>query len=146
MGPSTANADPSYEDVCTGRTGHVEVYDFEFTGGSEVYEKLVRFFFQFHDPTTLNKQGNDTGTQYASVIYCSSKAQEEIALRVKEELQLILDCKGLSCFKGSAVTTDIRTRTVFYPAHAEHQKYLENNPQGYCNHRIRFDKWPKLPK
>ena len=132
--------------MCTGRTGHVEVYDLEFTGGEEAFEKLVRYFFQFHDPTTLNKQGNDSGTQYASVIYCSDESQVKIANNIKEELQLILDCRGLSCFKGLNVTTDIRKRTKFYPAHDAHQRYLEKNPNGYCNHKLRFEKWPKIPK
>lgn len=59
MGPTTAKANPSYREVCSGSTGHVEVYNFKFTGGNEAYEALTRFFFQFHDPTTLNSQGND---------------------------------------------------------------------------------------
>ena len=67
MGPQGSKADPSYQEVCSGNTGHVEVYDFQFSGGDEMFEQLVRFFFRFHDPTTLNAQQNDTGTQYASV-------------------------------------------------------------------------------
>jgi peptide-methionine (S)-S-oxide reductase len=61
--------------VCSGATGHVEVYELEYVGGDVAYEQLVRWFFQFHDPTTLNSQGNDQGEQYASVIYCYSDAQ-----------------------------------------------------------------------
>ena len=78
MGPLTSGANPSYRDVCSGTTGHVEVYDCEFEGGEEAYEKLVRFFYMFHDPTTLNKQGNDRGTQYASVIYCYDQKQVRV--------------------------------------------------------------------
>lgn len=143
MGPGTAKANPSYMEVCSGRTGHVEVFDFKFTPATpETFEKLCRFFFQFHDPTTMNRQGNDAGTQYASVIYCYSDAQVEIASKVKSELQALLDKGDLSCFEGSVVHTDIRKSTVFYPAHAEHQEYLANNPNGYCNHRMRFHAWP----
>jgi peptide-methionine (S)-S-oxide reductase len=75
MGPPSSGANPSYRDVCSGTTGHVEVYDCEFDGNEETYEQLVRHFFMFHDPTTLNKQGNDRGTQYASVLYCYDQKQ-----------------------------------------------------------------------
>ena len=67
MGPEGAKIDPTYKEVCSGETGHVEVYDFQYSGDDEMYKELVKFFFQFHDPTTLNSQGNDKGTQYASV-------------------------------------------------------------------------------
>jgi len=142
MGPAGAAANPSYRDVCSGRTGHVEVFEFNFTGGSETYEQLVRYFFQFHDPTTLNKQGNDKGTQYASVIYCYDQAQFDIATRVKSDLQRLLDARKLTCFSSATVSTDIRLSTKFYPAMDEHQDYLHENPNGYCNHRIRFNSWP----
>ncbi len=82
MGPPDAPTNPTYREVCSGATGHVEVYNFQFTGGAPYYEELVKFFFQFHDPTTLNRQGNDRGTQYASVIYCENAEQLEIANRV----------------------------------------------------------------
>jgi methionine-S-sulfoxide reductase len=71
MGPEGSKPNPSYKEVCSGSTGHVEVYDFQYSGDEEMYEQLVRFFFQFHDPTTLNAQQNDTGTQYASVRHVS---------------------------------------------------------------------------
>eukprot|EP01036_Dinobryon_divergens_P045028 gene45028-60117_t len=91
MGPKDAPDNPSYKDVCSGSTGHVEVYFVEFQGGAEMFEKLVRFFFRFHDPTTLNKQGNDKGSQYSSVIYCYDDEQMKIADKVKKELQLMVD-------------------------------------------------------
>lgn len=75
MGPTTSKANPSYREVCSGSTGHVEVYDVEFDGKEDTYEQLVRHFFSFHDPTTLNAQGNDRGTQYASVLYCYDDIQ-----------------------------------------------------------------------
>lgn len=144
MGPDSAPKDPTYKEVKGGYTSHVEVFEFEYTGGRAYYEALVRFFFQFHDPTTLKRQGNDIGTQYASVIYCYDQAQTEIATRVKAELQQLLDAGKITCFEGKTVTTDIRPATVFYTAHPEHQDYLTVNPDGYCNHRIRFPEWPSL--
>jgi peptide-methionine (S)-S-oxide reductase len=144
MGPADAKANPSYKEVCSGATGHVEVYDLEFSGGEEMFEKLVKFFFQFHDPTTFNKQGNDSGTQYASVIYCYDAKQMDIASRVKDELQQLLNDGKISenVFSGKRVTTSIRKANKFYPAHEEHQEYLTKNPNGYCNHRIRIKEWP----
>lgn len=144
MGPDEAPKDPTYAEVKGGYTKHVEVFDFAYSGGSAYYEALVRFFFQFHDPTTLKRQGNDVGTQYASVIYCYSQEQTDIATRVKAELQQLLDQGKITCFENKVVTTDIRKSTVFYPAHKEHQDYLTVNPDGYCNHRIRFPEWPSL--
>ena len=67
MGPKDAKKNPTYKEVCNGDTGHIEVYDFQYSGGEEMFERLVRFFFQFHDPTTLNAQQGDVGRQYASV-------------------------------------------------------------------------------
>lgn len=153
MGPASAPPNPSYKQVCSGSTGHVEVYQISFKTDDEGenFRNLVKFFFQFHDPTTLNRQGNDTGTQYASVIYTGSAKQTSIANDVKKELQENLDAKKIkfinssAAFKGDTVTTDIRESTKFYPAHAEHQEYLAKNPNGYCNHRIRFKSWPYRP-
>ena len=133
MGPKSAKKNPNYEEVCTGRTGHVEVYDCEFTGGGLYYEAIVRFFFQFHDPTTMDKQGNDAGTQYASVIYCYDEQQMRIATKVKAEIQALLDSHSLTCYQNSIVTTDIRmVESDFFPALDTHQDYLEKNP------RVRF--------
>lgn len=144
MGPSTAKANPSYPEVCSGSTGHVEVYNCKYTGGLETYEALTRFFFQFHDPTTLNSQGNDTGTQYASVIYAYNEDQFSTANKVIQDLQKALDGNKLhGAYQNKKVMTDVRMATTFYEAHAEHQEYLENNPGGYCNHRIRFKQWPQ---
>lgn len=144
MGPSSSPANPSYRQVCSGITGHVEVYDFEYTGGAETYRELVKFFFRFHDPTTFNAQGNDRGTQYASVIYTYSPDQAVIANEVISELQQLLDAGKVTAYNGKKVTTEVRTATVFYPAEEDHQEYLFKNPGGYCNHRIRFQEWPSL--
>lgn len=143
MGPTTAKANPTYREVCSGQTGHVEVYDCEFTGGDATYEKLVRHFYMFHDPTTLNRQGNDVGTQYASVIFCYDANQEAIAKRVTAELQALVNA-GKVKYSGRTVSTDIRTATKFYKAQQDHQAYLQNNPFGYCNHAYRFKAWPAV--
>ena len=143
MGPPTAKANPTYREVCTGSTGHVEVYDMEFNGGDETFEKLVRHFFMFHDPTTMDRQGNDRGSQYASVIFCYNDAQVSIAQKVKAELQKLVDA-GKVKYSEKKVVTDIRPATIFYAGPTDHQKYLENNPFGYCNHGYRFQKWPSL--
>lgn len=139
---------PSYRQVCSGRTGHVEVLNIELTKAAtadhEIFEEMIKFFFSFHDPTTLNRQGNDTGTQYGSVIFCSNESQKEIAESVKAELQLAIDQKKVKTYQKKTVETAIVDYTTFYAAHEEHQEYLMKNPLGYCNHRYRFRDWPKL--
>ena len=137
-----AKKNPSYREVCSGTTGHVEVLNVELSNPEEHYEELVKFFFMFHDPTTKNRQGNDVGTQYASVLFYSGDEQKEIAERVKRELQTAVDGGKVTSYQQSTVETDILPYTSFYPAHEEHQQYLMKNPSGYCNHRMRFDKWP----
>jgi len=148
MGPKNAPANPSYEDVCTGKTGHVEVYNCEFTGGELYYEAIIRYFFQFHDPTTLNRQGNDRGTQYASVIYAYDQKQFDIATRVKKEVQALLDAGELkNAYSSVRVSTDVRmVEAPFFPAHQGHQDYLMKKPNGYCNHRLYVKEWPSLAK
>jgi len=135
---------PSYREVCTGRTGHVEVYDFEWTGDATTYENMVKFFFQFHDPTTLDRQGNDRGTQYASAIFCYDEEQKKIAQKVKAELQELINKGKIGNYASKTVTTAIHDATTFYAAQGDHQDYLVNNPFGYCNHAYRFKDWPKL--
>eukprot|EP00613_Pedinella_sp_CCMP2098_P009036 CAMPEP_0171659782 /NCGR_PEP_ID=MMETSP0990-20121206/43835_1 /TAXON_ID=483369 /ORGANISM="non described non described, Strain CCMP2098" /LENGTH=187 /DNA_ID=CAMNT_0012241419 /DNA_START=68 /DNA_END=631 /DNA_ORIENTATION=- len=147
-----AGANPSYDAVCSGRTGHVEVLDVDLAdpkgaGPAVVYENLIRYFFQFHDPTTMNRQGNDAGTQYASVIFVYDEEQRRIATKVKGELQAHLDAGRLKAgFAGKTVSTTIVGAMPFYAAHNSHQDYLQKNPGGYCNHRIRFKAWPAVPE
>lgn len=138
MGPPQAKENPTYREVCTGQTGHVEVFDVNFTGGDRTFEYLCRHFFTFHDPTTLNRQGNDVGSQYASVIYCYTDEQITIAERVRHEIQQLLD-KKIIRYSGPTVLTEIKRATVFYSAEDEHQRYLDKNPGGYCNHFYRVD-------
>lgn len=140
-----AMKNPSYRQVCSGSTGHVEVLMVELnTATPELFESLIQFFFTFHDPTTLNRQGNDTGSQYASIIFCSDSKQKEIANKVKEELQAAMDSGKVTAYQSSRITTGIVDYNEFYPAHEEHQEYLFKNPTGYCNHRYRFRDWPEL--
>lgn len=133
---------PSYKDVCTGRTGHVEVLFVKLNDPAANFEELIRFFFMFHDPTTKNRQGNDRGTQYASWIFCADAAQTAIAKRMRDELQGSLDKGNVRAYANKTVTTAIGPLREFTKAEEHHQRYLEKHPQGYCNHRIRFKTWP----
>jgi len=137
---------PSYRQVCSGSTGHVEVLNVELTPEAcktpDIFEEMMKHFYMFHDPTTLNKQGNDSGTQYGSVVFTTSKEQTKIAERVKKELQDHLDSKKVTTYTNKKVTTLITDYTTFYVAEKAHQEYLDKNPRGYCNHRFRFTAWP----
>lgn len=136
MNPSpNARPNPTYREVCSGSTGYVETYDCEFDGKPETFEKLVKHFFTFHDPTTLNRQGNDAGTQYGSVIFCYDQAQQEIANKVKAELQALIDGGKVRAYQNKQVTTQVVAATKFYAAQDDHQMYLEKNPWGYCNRK-----------
>ena len=99
----------------------------------ELFEALIQFFFSFHDPTTLNRQGNDAGMQYASVGFVSDERQKAIANKVKTDLQTVLDSGKIK--SGTQVTSGVVDYTIFYPAKEEHQEYLFKNHNGYCNHR-----------
>jgi len=138
-----APKNPSYRQVCTGTTSHVEVLYVELNDPAKHFEPLIRFFYQFHDPTSLNRQGNDQGTQYASVIFCDDNQQTQIATKVTNELQELLDQKKMTKYQGRKITTMITQGNAFWPAHEEHQAYLEKNPSGYCNHYYRFKEWPQ---
>lgn len=145
MAPGAAKANPSYQEVCSGTTGHVEVVQIKFDETKASYEDVIRFFYEFHDPTTLNRQENDAGTQYSSVIYTYGPEQADIARKVTKEVQDLLTAGQRLGYKNHEVHTAVIPATTFYPAHAEHQRYLEANPNGYCNHRIRFT-WEALKK
>jgi peptide-methionine (S)-S-oxide reductase len=124
MGGTTAN--PSYEAVCTGRTGHAEVVQVEFDPAQLDYADLLRVFFTIHDPTTKDRQGADVGTQYRSVIFTHSDAQAATAKSVMAEVA------GANVYSGPLVT-QVSEAPAFYPAEAEHDRYYERNPgAGYC--------------
>jgi peptide methionine sulfoxide reductase msrA/msrB len=122
--------DPTYQDVCTGATGHAESVQVVFDPARLSYEALLDYFFRMHDPTTPNQQHNDIGTQYRSAIFYTSEEQKQAAERVKARW----DKSGK--FKRP-ITTEITAATTFYPAEEYHQKYLVKNPGGYTCHVLR---------
>ncbi|MFP4329354.1 MAG: peptide-methionine (S)-S-oxide reductase MsrA [Alkalispirochaetaceae bacterium] len=126
--------DPTYREVCTGRTGHAEVVEITFDPEKISYEQILDLFWEAHDPTTLNRQGADVGTQYRSAIFYHNPEQKEIALQSKEKAQ--------EQFKDPIVT-EITELETFYPAEDYHQDYFDLNPDaGYCRVIIA----PKLQK
>lgn len=116
---------PSYEDVCTGRTGHAESVQIEYDPERVTYETLLDVFWQSHDPTQLNRQGPDVGTQYRSVIFCHTPEQKAAAEASKEVL-------GRSGRYRRPVVTEIREAAPFYPAEDYHQQYLEKRGLAIC--------------
>ena len=118
---------PTYEEVCSGRTGHNEVVLVVFDPAVVSFTELVATFFQSHDPTQGMRQGNDVGTQYRSGIYTHSNEQMEAARRVQAEYQAQLQAAGFG-----TITTEIISAGPFYYAEAYHQQYLAKNPGGYC--------------
>lgn len=125
---------PTYQEVCTGNTGHAEVVQIEYDPAVISYGQLLQKFWEVHDPTTLNRQGNDVGTQYRSIILYQNEAQKEAAEKSKAEAQ-----KELS----RPIVTQIVPLKKFWPAEAYHQNYFRNHPeQGYCQLVIR----PKVDK
>lgn len=121
-----ARPNPTYQQVCSGTSGHVEVVQITFDPAILSYRDLLEIFFAIHDPTTLNRQGNDTGTQYRSVIFYHSPAQEAAAKA------LIAELSSEKAFADPIVTA-IEPAGEFYPAEDYHQQYFENHPyQPYC--------------
>ena len=118
---------PTYEEVCTGRTGHTEVVQVVFDPRVVTYETLLKTFWENHDPTQGMRQGGDIGTQYRSGIYVTSDAQAAAAVASKEAYQQALDAQGLG-----DITTEIGAAGPFYFAEDYHQQYLAKNPEGYC--------------
>jgi len=117
---------PSYEDVCTGTTGHAEVVQITFDPQVVSFEDLLHVYFTIHDPTTLNRQGADVGTQYRSAIFYHSPEQKATAERVIAELQA-------QKLWDEPVVTELKPLTAFYPAEEYHRDYFRRNPtQGYC--------------
>ncbi len=126
-------ANPNYRQVCTGTTGHAEVVRVEFDPAVISYDDLLRVFFTIHDPTTLNRQGADVGTQYRSAIYYASPEQEAAARKIVEEFTPV----------WGKIVTEISPMGIFYPAEAEHEDYFVRNPySGYCQAVIE----PKIAK
>ena len=118
---------PTYEEVCTGRTGHNEVVWVVFDPTKTSYEAMLKVFWESHDPTQGMRQGNDVGTQYRSGIYTSSDAQQATALASRDAYQKKLNAAGYG-----DITTEIVRAPAFYFAEDYHQQYLAKNPGGYC--------------
>jgi peptide-methionine (S)-S-oxide reductase len=121
---------PTYREVCTGTTGHAEVIKLTFDPAVISYEELLTVFFHVHDPTTLNKQGADVGTQYRSAIFYENDDQKKTAEKVKEDT-------GKSGLWDNPIVTEISGLKDYYPAEDYHQDYYNNNPnQSYCSYVI----------
>jgi peptide-methionine (S)-S-oxide reductase len=118
---------PSYEQVCTGMTGHAEVVRVIFDPGLVSYQELLQLFWEAHNPTQGMRQGNDVGTQYRSVIYTYDRNQWEMAIQSKMHYQQKLQSAGFG-----DITTQILPAEAFYYAEDYHQQYLAKNPNGYC--------------
>lgn len=134
MGGHTEN--PSYEDICGGDTGHAEIIRIDYDPTQISFEDLLLVFFKTHDPTTLNRQGNDVGTQYRSVIFYENQEQKVAAEKMidKLEKESIFD---------RPIVTEVTAASTFYEAEHYHQNYYNNNPdKGYCAYVIQ----PKLAK
>ena len=119
---------PTYEEVCSGRTGHTEIVEVQFDPAQVSFASLMKLFLESHDPTQGMRQGNDIGTQYRSAIYTASPAQEEVARRMIADYEAALLAAG----HRARVTTEIAPRGAVYLAEDYHQQYLAKNPNGYC--------------
>ena len=130
------NADPTYEQVCSGRTGHAEVVQITFDADVISFRELLEMFFVIHDPTTLNRQGNDVGTQYRSAIFTHSPEQKQTA-------EAVIAAFTKDRVYENPIVTEVAPSTTFYMAEAYHQEYFARNPsQGYCTYVV----GPKVAK
>jgi peptide-methionine (S)-S-oxide reductase len=120
-------SNPTYEEVCTGMTGHTEVVRVVFDPKAVSYEELLKVFWESHDPTQGMRQGNDVGTQYRSAVYTHTPEQEKSALASRDAYQKVLADSGYG-----TITTEIAPAGPFYFAEDYHQQYLYRNPNGYC--------------
>jgi peptide-methionine (S)-S-oxide reductase len=118
---------PSYEEVCSARTGHTEIVKVSYDPAKTSFEQLLKIFFENHDPTQGYRQGNDVGTQYRSAIYTTTPEQLATAERVRDEYQVEFTRAGYR-----QITTEIKPAPDFYYAEDYHQQYLDKNPFGYC--------------
>jgi peptide-methionine (S)-S-oxide reductase len=118
---------PTYQEVCSGRTGHTEAVLVVFDPEQTSYEELLRLFWENHDPTQGMRQGNDVGTQYRSAVYWTSEAQRQAAEESRAMYQARLAAAGYG-----EITTELAEAGTFYYAESYHQQYLEKNPNGYC--------------
>ncbi|MDH3606343.1 MAG: peptide-methionine (S)-S-oxide reductase MsrA [Acidimicrobiia bacterium] len=120
---------PTYEETCTAKTGHTEAVLVVYDPAEVTFERLLKEFWEQHDPTQYMGQGNDRGTQYRSAIYTFTDEQADVAKRSRDRYQAMLTEKGFG-----EITTEIAEAGDFYYAEEYHQQYLAKNPGGYCNH------------
>jgi peptide-methionine (S)-S-oxide reductase len=118
---------PTYEEVCSGRTGHAETVLVVFDPNTVSYDELLARFFESHDPTQVMRQGNDVGTQYRTAVFTTSEAQRTAALAARDRYQAALEAAGYG-----RIATEIADAGPFYYAEGYHQQYLAANPMGYC--------------
>lgn len=121
---------PTYAQVCSGGTGHVEALQIEFDPKKISYQRLLEVFWQIHDPTLENRQGNDVGSQYQAAIFYHDESQRLLAENSKAELEK-------SGQYDESIVTKIELAKKFWPAEEEHQRYLEKHPGGYCHINLR---------
>jgi peptide-methionine (S)-S-oxide reductase len=147
MSPYTSSVvkNPTYEQVCSGTSGHVQVVFVELSNPEKHLELLLRWYFMMHDPTTKYKQGDDRGFQYASWIFCGNDPQYEIVKRIRLELQDLIAADMIDAYSEENVCTNVSLMHEFTPAPECHQQYLTKNPDAPCYHRKLFEEWPVLP-
>ena len=119
---------PTYQDICSGRTGHAELVRVVFENGMKNFEKIIKVFFENHDPTQGMRQGNDIGTQYRSCIFVNNEEQYNKSLDLLKNFQNVIKENNLN----NLISTEIKKDITFYFAEDYHQQYLAKNPQGYC--------------
>jgi peptide-methionine (S)-S-oxide reductase len=136
----TKNETPTYEEVCTGKTGHAEVVHILFDPQKISYQRLLEEFWVMHDPTSLNQQGGDIGTQYRSAIFTTSDDQMAVALNTRDLYQKVLTAQGFDPIVTEIVSAEGNT---YFLAEEYHQKYLQKNPNGYDCHSSTGIAFPK---
>ena len=119
---------PTYQDICSGKTGHAELVRVVFENGMKNFEKIIKVFFENHDPTQGMRQGNDIGTQYRSCIFVNNEEQNNKSLDLLKNFQNVIKENNLN----NLISTEIKKDITFYYAEDYHQQYLAKNPQGYC--------------
>ena len=119
---------PTYQDICSGKTGHAELVKVVFEKQQNIFKKVLKVFFENHDPTQGMRQGNDIGTQYRSCIYTNNDVYHDLSISLLKEYQDTLEKNNFN----KLITTEIRMNERFFNAEDYHQQYLAKNPQGYC--------------
>ena len=119
---------PTYQDICSGKTGHAELVKVVFEKQQNIFKKVLKVFFENHDPTQGMRQGNDIGTQYRSCIYINDVTYRDLSISLLKEYQNTLEKNNFN----KLITTEIKMNEIFFYAEDYHQQYLAKNPQGYC--------------